>query len=267
MYSVGRRVVAGGVVLAAVAGGALISRADGAQTRISAADGGLQLKLNGKSDIIERPAGAGPLGYTITVANNSAKALDVTVAARPWTQSATGATSANRRKSLAGVTLSPTSFSLAPGASRVIAGTVTTGASEFGALEVVGIPSGAATQKGVVVGYRLLKSIRLDPAAPVYKLQAHAPKTTGSASRQQLVLPVENAGNTIAPVTGDVSLKGALGTRQRDLESVRILPGKTVNLLLTSTKSVKAGSYTATVTLKQGTTTTTVTKKKLRIKH
>src|ERR1700742_2338171 len=137
MYAVGRRVVAGGVVLAAVAGGALISRADGAQSKISATDGGLELKLTGKSDIIERTAGAGPLGYTITVANNSAKALDVTVAARPWTQSVTGATSANRRTALSGVTLSPTSFSLAPGASKVVSGTVSTGASEFGALEVV----------------------------------------------------------------------------------------------------------------------------------
>src|SRR5262249_49441038 len=115
-------------------------------------------------------------------------------------------------------------------------------------------------------GYRLIDTVRLDPATPVYKLTASTPKTIGSGSKKQLVLPVKNAGNTVVPVTGDITISGALGSRSGDVGSLRILPGKTVDVLLATVKNLKAGSYTAKVTLKQGTTTTKVSKK-LRIKH
>ena len=255
MSMVGRRAFAGVVVLAAVAGGAVIARADDAKPRAAAAAGGLKIG----PVLIEKTAAAGSVG-TIQVTNNSAKRVDVTVAARPWTQSTSGAVSLNRRKTLSGIDLSEKSFSLAPRAKKDVAVTASTGASMYGGVEVIGLPDGAADQDGVVLGYRLVSSLRLNPATPVLSLVAGSPKVTGKGADRAVVLPVKNAGNTVQPVSGSVRLKSALGTRNRDLSSLRILPGKRVNVLLSSTAALKPGSYTATVRLTQGGKTTTVTK-------
>jgi hypothetical protein len=142
--------------------------------------------------------------------------------------------------------------------------TARSGAATYGGVEVIGLPAGAADQQGIVAGYRIVSSLRLNPATPVLSLKAGSAKVTGSGSKRAVVLGVRNAGNTIQPVTGNVRLKGALGTRQRTLAAVRVLPGKTVNLLLSSVSSLRTGSYTATVQLTQGGKSTTVTKK-LRI--
>jgi hypothetical protein len=256
MSMVGRRAFAGVVVLAAVASGAVIARADDAKPRAAAAEGGLKVA----PVLIEKPAAAGAI-TTLTVTNNSSKRVDVTVAARPWVQSTSGAVSLNRRKSLSGVALSDTSFELAAHAHKDVAVTSPGGASLYGGIEVIGVPDGADDKDGVVLGYRLVSTLRLNPATPVLDLVASSPKVTGSGAKRAVVLPVKNAGNTVQPVSGMVSLKSALGTRQRDLDSVRILPGKLVNVLLSSTRSLKPGSYTATVRLTQGGKTTTVTKK------
>ncbi len=55
MSMVGRRAFAGVVVLAAVAGGAVIARADDAKPRAAAAEGGLKVG----PVVIEKPAAAG----------------------------------------------------------------------------------------------------------------------------------------------------------------------------------------------------------------
>jgi hypothetical protein len=258
MSSAGRRAIAGVAVAAAVACGAVFARADGTSTR-AAASGGLALS----PALIERQAGAGPAG-AITVVNHSTKRIDVTVAARPWVQSSSGAVSVNRAKTLPGVTLNAGSFALAAGASKVVNVTATSAASLYGAVEVIGVPSDAPSN-GIVAGYRLVSSLRLNPAVPVLSLNAGAAKVTGTGAAKAIVLPLRNAGNTIQPVTGSVRLKGALGTRRRDLAAVRILPGRTVNVLLSNAGTLAAGSYTATVSLTQGGKTTTVTKT-LRVK-
>jgi hypothetical protein len=254
MSMVGRRAIAGVVMVAAVASGAVIARADSAKP--AAAEGGLKIA----PAMFEMTAVAGAIEPPITVTNNSSKKLDVTVAARPWVQASSGATSLNRRKTLSGIELSETSFTLAAHAKKDITVTSSTGASLYGGVEVIGVPDGAADKDGVVLGYRLIASLRLNPATPVLSLEAGSPKVTGKGSDRAVVLPVKNAGNTIQPVSGSVRLKSALGTRQRDLSSLRILPGKRVNVLLSSTASLKPGSYTATVRLTQGGKTTTVTK-------
>jgi hypothetical protein len=256
MSMVGRRAFAGVVVVAAVAGGAVIARADDAKPRAAAAAGGLRVG----PVMIEKTAAAGPIG-PIVVTNNSSKRVDVTVAARPWVQSSSGAVSLNRRKTLSGIDLGETSFSLAAHAKKDVAVTARTDASMYGGVEVIGVPDGAADQDGVVLGYRLVSTLRLNPATPVLSLVAGNPKVTGKGSDRSVVLPVKNAGNTVQPVSGSVRLKSALGTRQRDLESLRILPGKLVNVLLSSTSALKPGSYTATIRLTQGGKTTTLTKK------
>ena len=70
----------------------------------------------------------------------------------------------------------------------------------------------------------------MDPATAVYKLSTGKVTTATLRGTKMLVLPVTNAGNTVKAVSGDVDLKGPLGTRSRDIASQRILPGQTVDL-------------------------------------
>jgi hypothetical protein len=264
MSTVGRRAVVAGAVAAAVAGGAVIARAGDAAPRAAAAEGGLAIA----PVLVEKPAAVGPVA-TITVANRSKATLDVTVKARPWVQSSSGAVSVDRRRTLGGVEVGDGSFALVPGATKAVSVTLRgtpAGGSTYGGIEVIGVPAGASTRKGVLTGYRLVSSLRLNPATPVLSLKAGTAKVTGTGSARAVVLPVRNAGNTVRPISGGVALKGPLGTRSRALAAVRVLPGRTVDFLLSSARMLPAGSYTATVRLEQGASTTTITKR-LRVRR
>jgi hypothetical protein len=251
--------VATGAV-AAIAGGTVIARADdGPSAKAAQASGGLSLS----PVMIERPAAVGAANV-VTVANKSEDPLAVTVAARPWTQSASGAVSPNRRGTLGAVSLSDDSFTLAPGASKPVTVTLRsapTGGSLYGALEVVGLPADAKKRKGVTLGYRLLSSLRLNSSTPTYGLKGGSVKVTGKGSKRVVTLSVRNTGNTIEPVTGAVRLRGPLGTQNGTIKATRILPGKTVRLALGTGRSLPAGSYSATITLTQAQKRTTITKK------
>jgi hypothetical protein len=253
-------------VLAAAVGGAVIARADDLGARATQLQGGLAIGSLNKGDknlTVDRPAQAGGVdGFRIS--NKSSKALVVTIKARPWTQSSSGAVSANRRGTLGGVTVSESDFTLQPGAEKDITVTLSSAPSAgylYGALEVVGLPTDVAKSKGVITGYRLVSALRYTPATATYGLKAGAAKISGKGSKQTLTLSVRNTGNTIAPVTGTVRLKGATGTKNGTVKSTRILPGKSVALGLASLSSLRAGSYTATVTLIQNKQKTTLTKK------
>lgn len=236
--------VAGALALAA-GGAALLAHATPAGS--TAATGGLSISPT----LIEQTAKAGA-GGTVTVANHSAHALAITVAARPWRQSRGGAAVPNRRATLHGVALSASSFRLAPKAQRTLTVTLPASGDLYGALEVVGLPPNAASAKGIVTGYRLIAGLRLDPATPRLKLGAGRLMTSGGGAAGVLALPVTNRGNTVTPVGGDVDLKGPLGTRSTSIRSVRILPGHTVDVSLGSTKGLVAGRYTARIELDQG---------------
>jgi len=233
--------------------GAMIAQADATKSGAVMQGGGLAVENGAK---IERPAAPGAANL-VKVENRSAKALAVEVAARPWTQSSSGQVSPNRRTILHDVAISEPSFTLAPGMSKDVKVTLTTGASQYGALEVVGLPTDIAKRKGIVTGYRIVGALRYTPTAPTYTLQAGAAKIKSG----MLTLRVTSRGNSVSPVGGDVRLKGPLGTRQGAIKSVRLLPGKTIALDVVSVKGLQAGRYTATVSLKQGTFRTTVTKK------
>jgi len=255
----GRKTIAVAGVLAAVAGGAVIARADQPSARTAQAAGG----LSASPVLIERAAQAGAVN-TMTVANNSKAALTVTVNARPWTQSASGTVSPKRTASLAGVEVSEKQFTLAPGKNKDIVVTLKSAPSAgylYGAVEVVGLPTDIAKRKGIVAGYRILGTLRYNSAAPTYSLKLGSAKVSGKGSAKTLTLGVKNAGNTLAPVTGSVRLKGPTGTKNASLKGTRILPGKTISLPLVSAKGLSAGSYTATVTLTQAKQKTTITKK------
>jgi hypothetical protein len=247
----GRLVAAAGVVAVATAG-AVIARADDPSARTAQSAGGLRVSPAG----VERDAAPG-VANPVTVANRSRESLTITVNARPWTQSSSGATSPNRRRTLRGVTISDKEFTLAPGASKEVMVTQTSGSSLYGALEVIGLPRDADEQKGIVTGYRIVGALRYHPTARTYKLSAGKAKI----SKGFIVLPVRNSGNTVEPVTGTVRVKGPLGTRQGSIKATRILPRKRISLPLVSAKRLTAGRYTATITLRQGTERVEITKR------
>jgi hypothetical protein len=263
----GLKTVAAAGVLAAIVGGAVIARADDSSGRAAKAEGGLALSTTeGSADSTLKIDRLAQVGATdkLKVANNSDKALTVTVAARPWTQSASGVVAPNRRATLGGVGVSEQSFSLASGASKDVTVTLDSVPSSgylYGALEVVGVPADLDSSKGVVVGYRLLNTLRYKAATAAYGLKTGAVKLSGTDKSRAVTLSVRNTGNTIAPVTGTVKLKSALGTKNATIRSTRILPGKSVSLALAAASTLRAGSYTATVTLIQNKQKTSLTKK------
>ncbi len=125
---------------------------------------------------VERQATAGA-SDTMTVLNRSKEALTIEVKARPWTQSASGAVSPNRRSTLGGVRVTGGAFTLAPGESRQVAvalGASPSGGSLYGALEVVGLPKDIATRKGIVTGYRLVGALRYHAATKTLRAEARA---------------------------------------------------------------------------------------------
>jgi hypothetical protein len=171
--------------------------------------------------------------------------------------------SVNRRATLRGVSVDTKSFTLAAGERRLVTATLTAAPSAgslYGALEVVGLPSDATTRNGVVLGYRLLGTIRILPSSPRIRLAAGSPK----ASNRTAVVAVRNRGNTVNPVTGRITLRGAGGTRTRTVQAVRILPGESVNIPLAS--KLSPGSYKATIRLRQGNRTALSATKRFRVR-
>ena len=222
-----RRLLALGLTLAAAAGGVAVAANAG---HAAGATGGLSLS----PVIVQQKAAAGPLA-PFTVVNRSDARLDVTVAARPWKQASDGTVEPDRRHALAGVSVAQPAFTLAPGQSQsvgVTVGAVPAGGALYGALEVVGLPTDAEKAKGVVLGYRLVGTLRLTPAVPVHELRARV-----KVRRRTLTLDVTNRGNTVDPVSADVTLKEPRGTRSPTVRPVRVLPGRTVRLLSTRLRS------------------------------
>ena len=242
------------IVAAALAAGAAatqIAAADGAGApRAAAAQGGLSVSPS----ILETTARTGASTST-TVTNTTARALRVTVRPRPWRQARGGAVAANRKRRLRGVALSTQRFTLAPGAARDVFATMgrrPSGGSRYGALEVVGKPT--RRRKGINVAYRLVASLRFNPPAAGrrYAVRAGVARVTGSGSGRALKLLVRNAGNTVDPVGGSVSISGGGAGRSGSIAAVRILPGKLVAMRLASLSGLRRGTYTARVTLTQG---------------
>jgi hypothetical protein len=234
-----RRRLALGLTLAAAAGGAAGAAKAGHAAR---ATGGLSLS----PAVVEQKAAAGPLA-PFTVVNRSGSTLAVTVAARPWRQASDGTAQPDRRRTLAGVSVAQPAFTLAPGQSAPVGVTVSAvpaAGALYGALEVIGLPPGAKQAKGVVLGYRLIGTLRLTPAVPVHALRARV-----KVRRRTLALDVTNRGNTVDPVTADLTLEQPGGTRRPTVRPLRILPGRTVRLF---SSRLRGNSYRLTARLEQG---------------
>ena len=93
-----------GVVIVAGLAAAQLASAEGPSApRAAAAQGGLSVT----PAVLETTARSGASGNA-TIANNTGRKLRVTVRARPWRQSSTGAVAANRRRSLGAVRVGAT---------------------------------------------------------------------------------------------------------------------------------------------------------------
>jgi len=253
-----RRWIAVAAAPAAFLAGGVALAADHHTSHAAQAGGGLAIS---PAILVHAPQ-PGSLG-ALTVTNRSSAPLSVTVASRPWTQSSSGKFSASRKGTLGSIKLSTSSFTLAPNAEQKVDVSLTAapaGGALYGALEVIGLPVDAAKRTGVVLGYRLVGSLRLPPAQKKFSLSAGQVKRVGRA----VVLPLTNGGNTIEPISGDISVKGARGTLNDNIDDLRILPGKKVNLELAT--SLKSGAYTATVRLEQGGTKLLTAKRRFSVR-
>ncbi|HEX6024693.1 MAG TPA: hypothetical protein VFZ00_22070 [Solirubrobacter sp.] len=255
-----KRLMALGAVVAAVSAGSVALgnkvAADGAAAQ---GDGGLAL-----SPALAEKSGPqpGPIA-TYTIANRSSAPLAVTVAPRPWKQTADGKVTVNRRSRLRGVNVDAASFTLAPGEQRPVTATLASapsGGALYGALEVIGTPTDADDRKGVVLGYRLIGTIRVRPTTPRIRLAAGTTKVRkGTAT-----ISIRNRGNTVDPVTGSVRVRGGSGTRTRSVKAIRILPGESVTITMGTRLS--SGNYTATVRLRQRNRVALSTTKRFKVR-
>jgi hypothetical protein len=217
--------------------------------RATAAQGGLAVT----PAVLETTARRGASG-SATITNSTGRKLKVTVRVRPWRQARSGAVAANRRRTLGGVSVNVSRFTMASGSQRTVTvslNRVPSRGSQYGALEVVGKPT--RKRKGINVAYRLISSLRFNPTSSARRLRLGAGKVrvTGRGSRRALVLETRNRGNTVDPVGGTVDVSGSAGGRSGAISSMRILPGKRVNLRLLSLSGMRKGSYRASITLSQ----------------
>src|SRR3954465_8947802 len=155
-----QKMALGAVILALGAGSAALAH--------NAAAGGVAAKqsdggVSGSPAMIEHSAQAGTLAV-MTVANRSAAPLAVTVTPRPWVQNTAGKVSPNRRKTLPGVSVNQPKFTLAPGAEQQVVVALKpapSAGSEYGAIDVIGLPTDAAKRKGLVLGYRVVGTVHV----------------------------------------------------------------------------------------------------------
>ena len=195
----------------------------------------------------------------MTVANRSAAPMAVTVTPRPWVQAATGKVAPNRRGTLPGVSVDKSTFTLAPGAEQVVTATLASAPGGRLPLRRAGGHRRADRRRDAQGRRARLPAGRRAPD-PAGGAEVHDHGGQRQGVRRTAVIPIKNTGNTLDPVAGSVKVKGASGTKNLTVASVKILPGKTVNLPA-GTKLAK-GSYTATVSLTQhGKKALSVTKK------
>jgi hypothetical protein len=217
--------------------------------------------------VIEHTAARGDTA-PITVINSTNKPLKVTVTPRPWTQSRRGAVVPDRHRTLLSrLAVNVRSFTLPGGGRRTVTMSVKSvpgAGSLYGSVETIGLPTGAPKQNGITAAYRLVSTLRLNPPKARRRLAVRAAPLR--LSGRAIVLPVKNTGNTVSPVSGDVRIKGALGTRTATVPASPILPGSTVDLGLGSTKGLPAGTYSVAVSLVQDGKKVLRTTRRLRVK-
>lgn len=232
--------------------------------RAIAAQGGVSIN----PQILETTARRSASG-TVTISNTSTRKLRMTVAARPWRQARNGVVAPNRRRSLGGVSVSSTRFTLNAGSQRTVTVRMTrvpSRRSQYGALDVIGKPT--RRRRGINVTYNLVSSLRFNPSSGARRFRLGAGKALvrGRGASRALYLQVRNRGNTVEPVGGSVDVSGSGGGRSGGITAMRILPGKMVHVKLASLRGLRSGRYTASVTLGQAGRNITSVSRSFRIR-
>lgn len=222
---------------------ALSLAALGAAAALAAGSGSLSLS----PPLLTHAAVAGSVG-SMTVSNSTAQTMKTTVTVRPWRQAASGAASPNQAASLGEVRLSSTSFTLAPGTSKVVSLTLTKvpgPGSLYGNVDVIALPTQKASGPGVNFGYRLIGSLRLTPVHARVSARVGSVVVSGTHRRGGLSLAITNTGNLLAASGGSVYVRSARGGANASVSAVNILPGATVDVPFMSLNGVlPAGRYT-----------------------
>lgn len=199
--------------------------------------------------VLEHRAQLGSVG-SYTLNNSTNEILRVTVTVRPWMQQLNGNVVADPKATLTRyVRATKQTFTVRAGAKVPVSFRMvrrTPAGSLYGSVEAFGKPTNTKGRKGIIPQYRIISSLRLNPAKKAYRLKTGAAQVRSGA----LVLPVRNLGNTIDPVSGTYTLSGA-GSRNGTIAGVKVIPGKLVGLNLGATKGMKKGRYTVTASLVQ----------------
>ena len=220
--------------------------------------------------IVEHLAQPGTVG-TIEIKNTASLPLAVTVASRPWRQARSGAVAPDRRRTLKQVRVSAGSFTLAPGARKSVSFTLVSApaaGSLYGAMEVIGTPPKPKKRTGIIAAYRLVGSMRLNPAAARRKLalSLKSPRVAGKGAKRAIKAALRNAGNTVDPVRGTARITGSRGSRTVSIADKRIVPGATIDLPLGATKGLPKGTYSARISLFQAGKPVLTTTRRFRIR-
>jgi hypothetical protein len=209
------------------------------------ADGGLSVT----PAVLEHRAQLGSVG-SYTLNNTTKETLRVTVTVRPWQQKLDATVVSDPRANLTRyVRATKRTFTLAAGAKAPVSFRMVRRApagSLYASVEAFGKPTNTKGRKGIIPQYRIVSSLRLNPAKQSFKLKTGAAQVRSGT----LLLPVRNLGNTIEPVSGTYTLSGA-GSRKGTIAGMKVIPGKLVGLNLGAMKGMKKGRYTVTASLTQ----------------
>jgi len=210
------------------------------------ADGGLSVT----PAVLEHRAQLGSVG-SFTLSNTTKESLRVTITVRPWRQQLNGTVISDPRANLTRIVRATSpSFTLRAGSRRPVSFRMVrrpSGGSLYASVEAFGKPTNTKGRKGIIPQYKIVSSMRLNPARKAYRLKTGAAQVRGGA----LILPVRNLGNSIDPVSGTYTLSGA-GSRRGSIAGVKVIPGKLVGLSLGSARGLKKGRYTVSASLVQG---------------
>jgi hypothetical protein len=165
--------------------------------------------------VLEHRAQLGGVG-SYTSNSTTTETLRVTVTVRPWQPQLNGMDVADPRANLMRYLRATTrTFTLRAGAGRPVSFRMVRRApagSLYAGIEAFGKPTRTKGRKGIILRYRIISSMRLNPARRSFKLKTGAAQVRGGS----LMLPVRNLGNTIEPVSGPTGCPVGLPGRRHE---------------------------------------------------
>ncbi len=200
------------------------------------------------------PARAGTLG-TLDVRNTSGGAMQVTVTVHPWVQSVTGVASPNQASTETAVKVSTPAFELANNVVAPITLSlvkVPASGSLYANVDVIAFPASRPKVPGshITYGYRIIGSLRVNPARPRYAVRVGAVVVSGTHARGTVSLPITNTGNVLITAGGSDYVRGGRGGANGQVSGLEVLPGATVDVpVLRLDGTLPSGAYQLSASL------------------